>query len=935
MNNFMDHLSDNRTELFSFLEPDEDSLLYDILVEVLRKQEAYIETKTGALATITDFRQAENIKVSDVPSKHKNILAIAKILCEKYPDNVKVIPSFSFSVDKKSKIINLEEILEFSVDISDDVFKELQSERDSRSVNNILELLSIFKSMNLTKLFKNVSQKAYAMELVKANEAKKLFMFKQYSYDREMNFVSEDYCFHKDNYEEVEAGLSIDEIRRIISEHSQNLGERLAVLNISDTEFTSYKDVSLNYLLELITDELAQYPLGDDILTVKNFISLRKCLLGIDKMAHPLFEISAQIQDDDGYQQAYSNNIERKFSADGAQPRPVLKKMLTFFSAFVTEKKQGDAGQSESERSIKSFINTELYIYASHIFLSVLLGVLAGGCGVIFHFLIEKASLFFEHNSVWLANTFTKYYIVGIPIFGAILTATMTYLAPTIAKQKGVVTVIKAILINQGFIPIKETIFHLIAPIISIGTGIPLGPEGPSAKIGGGIGSFMSQALKLKKGDMMMYTAAGAGAAISAVFNAPIAGVFFGIEVVLLNDMRNRALSALIISCVVANIVAKAFLGYGGMITIPDYHLGEIYTYPFFLGLAVFCGIIALSYFYLSDVINNIIENFLKISNPYLKILPAAIAFGFVLLKFPQIYGMGYDVLNNVLKNNVPVALVGIILVLKLFFIVLFSKAGAYGGSFAPSIILGAFAGFLFSSGVNALFDIRLDPSAYALVGMGGVLSGVNSIPITSILLVFEMTGDYKFILPLMLVSMVSHLVVLYSKKGTAYSIDLLNTSTSTKGRSDLDILKKTLVKDILRDDIDKVDSKAPLRDAMNVLLRSGYGEIIVVEADDALVGVLSLKDVNLRQVLLDSSIIDKIIAEDIALAVPFAFEDEPLHVAIQKMETDKSYIENIPVVTSDGTNRFVGIITHGDIMQAYEKQLNADNTDSFTGNFL
>ncbi|MCL2025775.1 MAG: chloride channel protein [Leptospirales bacterium] len=930
----MDYLNSSLVELFGFLEPDSDTVFYDVLAGILKKQETYLEAKSGTLATIADLRQIYDIEVPDVPSRHKNILALAMALCEKYPDNVKVIPSLSFSVNKKTKIISFEEILEFSVNIDDDAFKELQNERDIRSKDNLLELLSLFRVMNLTRLFKDVSQKAHAMEIVKAAETKNLFMFKQYSYDSEMNFVTEDYCFHKDNLEEVEAGLPLDEIRRIISENSQNLRERLDVLNISDTEFTDYKDVSLNYLLELIIDELAQYPLGDDLLAVRNFVSLRECLLGVDKMAHPLFEISAQIEDDGQYEQTYAN-IEQNFSADAVQPRPALKKMFTFFSTLFAEKKQGSDEQSENKRSIKSFFNTEIYVYASHVFLSVLLGILAGGCGVLFHYLIEKAGSFFEDNGAWLAGTFTEYYIVGIPIFGALLTATMTYFAPTIAKQKGVVTVIKAILINQGYIPLKETIFHLIAPIISIGTGIPLGPEGPSAKIGGGIGSFMSQTLRLKKGDMMMYTAAGAGAAISAVFNAPIAGVFFGIEVILLNDMRNRALSALIISCVVANIMSKMILPTGGIISIPDYHLGEVYTYPFFIGLAVFCGIIALSYFYLSDIINNVIENVLKITNPYLKLLPAAIIFGFLLLKFPQLYGMGYDVLNNTLRNDVPVMLVGIILVFKLFFVVLFSKAGAYGGSFAPSIVMGAFAGFLFASGVNAVLGINLDPAAYALVGMGGVLSGVNSIPITSILLVFEMTADYKFILPLMLVSMISHLVVLYFKKGTAYSIDLLNTSTSTKGRSDLDILKKTLAKDILRDDIDKVDSQMPLRDAMNVLLRSGYGEIIVVDADDALVGVLSLKDVNLRQVLLDNTIIDKIIAEDIALAVPFAIENEPLHVAIQRMETDKSYIENMPVVAPGGTNRFVGIITHGDIMQAYEKQLNADNTDSFTGNFL
>ncbi|MDR3237980.1 MAG: chloride channel protein [Spirochaetia bacterium] len=931
----MDQLNDNRIEIFSFLEPQStEASVYDILEEISQKQEIYIESREGWLAALSDLRQSENIKVSDTPSRNRNILDITESLCEKYPNNVRSIPSFYFSVNRKSKIINLEEIIEFTVNMDDDVFLEIQNERNERSRSNILELMSLFKLMNLTRLFRDAASGPYAMELVKADEAKNLFLFKQYSFDEDMNLTADDYCFHKKNFEKVEAGLDLDEVRRIIAGYSENLMSRMEVVGVPDTDFTGYKDTKLNYLIEVLIDELAQYPAGPDLLIVKNFASIRECLLGVvDQIAHPLFSTASVEETEEGSEPEEtreSANVAVTKEENPSLDLPIMRKLAGIFSSLIVNKKNRD---EHAVKTIEVFLSAEIFIYASHVFLSVLLGILAGGGGILFHFLLESFSHVFEHNSARLSSLFTEYYIVFVPVLGAMITSTMTYIAPAVAKQKGVVTVIKAILLNQGFIPIKETIFHLIAPIISIGTGIPLGPEGPSAKIGGGIGSFMSQVLKLKKSDMMMYTVAGAGAAISAVFNAPIAGVFFGIEVVLLNDMRNRALSALIISSVVADIMSRAFLGYEGVIHVPEYSLGAFYTYPFFLGLAVFCGIIALAYFYLSDLINNIIEKHLKISNPYLKILPASFVFGIVLLKFPQLYGLGYGILNDVLHGDVPVAIVAAILGLKLFFVVLFSKAGAYGGSFAPSLGLGAFAGYIFAYGMNYLFGVELNPAAYALVGMGGVLSGVNSIPLTSMLLVFEVTSDYKFILPLMLVSMVSHLVVLYFKKGTAYSIDLLNTST-TSGRSDLDILKKTLVKDILRDDIDKVDSKMPLRDAMNVLLRSGYGEIIVVDADEALVGVLSLKDVNLRQVLLDNTIMDKIISEDIALAVPFAAEDEPLHVAIQKMETDKSYIENIPVVSSK-TNKFVGIITHGDIMQAYEKQLNADNTDSFTGNYL
>ncbi len=574
------------------------------------------------------------------------------------------------------------------------------------------------------------------------------------------------------------------------------------------------------------------------------------------------------------------------------------------------------------------YIDSEIFRYISHIILSILLGLLSGGGAILFHYLLEHMRFLFEGQSLKGFTGFPDYFIFFIPILGGIATSLMTFFLPEIAARKGVLTVIKSIILKKGYIPIKETVFHLFAPIISIGTGAPLGPEGPAAKIGSGIGSYMSQKFNLSKDDMVMYTTAGAGAAISAAFNAPIAGVFFGIEVILLNDLRNRALSALIISSVVADILSRAYLGNVRVFTIPHYEVGDIYSYPFYIALALLCGITALIYFKMSDSFGFLMNEKLKLFNPFLRLLPVTILFGLVLLKYEEIFGIGYNLANSVMAGQLGFRTVIILLGLKVIFLVLFIQGGAFGGTFAPSLSIGALLGFAFALLMNRIFGIHLDPTAFALVGMGGVLSGINCIPLTSILLVFEVTNDYKFILPLMLASIVSYLVIIYYKKGNIYTIALMNENIDMSKRGELDILSKISAGMILRKDMDIVDFRMPFKELLRIIINAKYGDVFVVDENKKLMGIITLKDV--RQTLMDSDLVDLLIAHDLIVQVPVVKESDPLTLAITKI---KQYdIENIPVVSDESEDILTGIITYRDIIQSYNRMLDeADHSEHLT----
>lgn len=561
---------------------------------------------------------------------------------------------------------------------------------------------------------------------------------------------------------------------------------------------------------------------------------------------------------------------------------------------------------------------SDMYKYISYVMFSIIVGIFSGLGGVVFHLLLNRMRFLFESGYLWDMLSVDRIFIVLVPVAGGIVTASMNYAFPGIAKRKGVTSVIRSILVNNGLIPLKETVFHLLAPIISIGTGVPLGPEGPAAKIGSGIGSFLCQVFKLSPADMKMYTAAGAGAAIAAVFNAPIAGVFFGIEVILLNDIRNKVLGGFIIASVVASLTSKTLLGGHTVFTIPAYRFPSLAEYPLFIVLGIMCGLVSLAFFIVSRMYGNLVDKKLRVKNPYLKLLPLCAVFGIVLVFYSELFGLGYATINMVLQGRFMVHTVAALLILKVVFVALFARSGAHGGLFAPAVSIGVFTGALFSSLLNSAFGFNSDPVIFSLASMGGVLAGINSIPLTSIMLVFELTNDYRIVPPLMLVSVIAYLSVLYVNRGSVYALELQEEGINVSRYADSNLLSKITVADLKRDDFHTVPKTMAFRELMPVLIDSKYHDVFVVDDDDRLEGVISIRDI--RKALLDSAMADILIAMDISSPAPFVTGDDTVSAAIMRLE--EYDIENIPVIDSPESRKIMGMITRHDIIKAYNRLL-------------
>ncbi len=573
-----------------------------------------------------------------------------------------------------------------------------------------------------------------------------------------------------------------------------------------------------------------------------------------------------------------------------------------------------------------TYFESEIAGYLFLIALSTLLGLLAGLASIVFNYLMDATRRFFSPENFTALLHVSANLIIVIPVLGAILVAFLSKMFPKLASDRSVASVIKAILLRNGFISFSKTLFHFIASIITIGTGAPLGPEAPAAKMGSGIGSAMSQLLRLGKKDMRMFTAAGAGAAISAIFNAPIAGVFFGIEVILLGDLKNQSLSALIISSVVADIISRSVLGDHHAIAIPPYNPGSVADLPFFFAMGILCGIVSLLFLGFKKASKSLMEEKLYIRNEFVKLVPLSLLFGLVISKYYSLFGIGYHTIGEVAMGHFDVSTLAVLLCLNIIFVALYVNAGGFGGTFAPALVIGIMLGYAFALAVNSIFGLSLDPVTFALIAMGGVLAGINSIPLTAIMLVFETTGDYKFILPLMLVSIISYLVTLYYNKGTVYARDLMEEGIDVSKRREVDLLGKIKVSDIMEKDFPVVRYETPFKKIVDVLFASQYGSVVVVNKNCSPLGIVSLNDI--KTVLLSQEIVDLFIAGDIYTETESVCEDDRVSDALVAME--RLNLEILPVLNKKNDGTLVGVLTYQRIIQSYNRLLEEWETDQF-----
>lgn len=568
------------------------------------------------------------------------------------------------------------------------------------------------------------------------------------------------------------------------------------------------------------------------------------------------------------------------------------------------------------EKFYRLFEKVKLPEYSVFSFFAIITGAAAGLAAVLFHNSIDILNEFF-FNKEGANLDIGAWFVILIPAIGMLIQAALIKFFPKTARQKGVSEVIKSVALRGGHIPFRTTLFHFIAPVISIGTGATVGPEGPAAQIGGGVGSKLAGVFGLSDSKRRIFTAAGAGAAISAIFNTPLGGIFFALEVVLLNDFQSPTFSALILASVTASAIARIFLGNESLFVFGNTQFSDYSNLYIYALLGLFVGFLSILFIRYSSFIDHIFrKKLLKMFPQWIVMTVIGLIVGAAGYFYPEIFGIGYQAINEFLGGNLTWEIVLVLVALKFILVPLILYSGGFGGLFAPSLFIGAGSGFLFAIFMNNIFGFDLNSTTLVLVGMGAALGGINTIPISSILIIFEMTKDYGFILPLMLAVVVSTTMVQIVLRGSVHTKHLEEQGYQIANGRESRILRNILVADLKLHKAEFIEETAPLRKIVGKLIQSDISAIYVINKNKRIIGVISESE--LRPIIADfDAVKDFIVARDIMNTdIYLCTPEDNLDKILRQF--GKYHLDEFPVVSN---NEILGVITKQDVIDCYDKE--------------
>jgi CIC family chloride channel protein len=410
---------------------------------------------------------------------------------------------------------------------------------------------------------------------------------------------------------------------------------------------------------------------------------------------------------------------------------------------------------------------------------------------------------------------------------------------------------------------------------------------------------------------------AGCGAAggVAAVFNAPIAGAFFALEV-LMGNFAMPAFGPVVLSSIVATVVSRTYFGDHPAFVVPGYTLLNVWELPLYLLLGAACGLGSLIFMFVLDMME---RWFSQLPIPkLLKPTVGGLVLGVVILFVPNVYGIGYATMDLILRGGFSWLWLLLLLPTKMFATSLTLASGGAGGLFLPILYLGAVTGGLFGLGADALLPGTIAPSgAYAVVGMGAFLAGAIHCPITAFLLLFEITNDYHIILPLMLSCSVSTLVAKLLREESIYTMQLLRRGIDIRRREE-NLMQAFTVGQVMRREAPTLPEQAPFSDVVQHFLTSELPVCFVVDHDDRLLGEISIHDV--KELLREDSLNQLVIARDLFQSVAVhLYPEETLARCLEKFSLADQ--EHLPVITS-GTRELQGIISHRDVLDLYNREI-------------
>ncbi|GAP15977.1 chloride channel protein EriC [Longilinea arvoryzae] len=565
--------------------------------------------------------------------------------------------------------------------------------------------------------------------------------------------------------------------------------------------------------------------------------------------------------------------------------------------------------------------------------LGILIGIFTAAGVWLFKRLIDLFNLFFYG---WGASVLPRFMDILFPVLGGLAVGWLVQHFVDPRGLHGVAGVMESTALAGGRLPVRALPVKTLAAALSIGSGASVGPEDPSVQIGANLASGLGQRLRLTDARMRSLVAAGAAAGIAAAFNAPIAGVFFAVEIIL-GEISGGLLSTVVLASVSSAVLTQAVSGSQPAFRVPAYAYHSALELPAYLALGIAAGVISIVYIRLLDGARGW---FKRLPLPrWLHPAAAGLAVGLAGLVLPGILGVGYGSIEAILGGkSLGVGLLLALLIGKLVLTPISIGGGFQGGVFAPALFLGACLGALTGVVGNRLLpSLNLEPAAFAMVGMAAVLGGAVRAPLTAILLLFEMTNDYRIILPLMAAVITSLLIAHWGVEGSVYTLGLLRRGLRLDRGREVEVLSGVRVDEVMEREPQTLRANMTLREASAQLLAAHEHGQAVINQDGELFGMLALEDLERIRLQAPREELDlngdaphpdspqssgeMLTVGAICTRRPvLAFTDEPLSLAVQRMSN--ADVGRLPVVERQQPSHLVGMLRRMDVVRAYNLAL-------------
>ncbi len=555
------------------------------------------------------------------------------------------------------------------------------------------------------------------------------------------------------------------------------------------------------------------------------------------------------------------------------------------------------------------------------IIIASLIGIIGGFGAVGFRSLIgfiEELAVGDSEGVLHAVAALPWYIKLLLPAAGGLIVGPLVYFFGRETKGHGVPEVMEAVALRGGRIRSRVMFLKAFVSAVTIGTGGSVGREGPIVQIGSSVGSSLGQMLRVSPSTMKVLVACGTAAGIAATFNAPIAGVMFSIEIIL-GNYAITTLMPLIMSSVMATIVGRWYFGDIPAFPIPRYGLASPWEIGPYILLGVCAGAVAVAFvkvlYRLEDAADDVpITGWIK--TPLVMLLV-----GVLIVFFPQVYGVGYDTITQVLKGEMVWYMLLCLIPVKMLATSLTLAAGGSGGIFAPSLFLGAVFGGLFGAGTHALFpSVAVSPGAYAVVGMSAVVAGTTHAPITAFLIIFELTSDYKLILPLMMCSILGSFVASVLKKESIYTLKLTRRGVDISKGVEATIMQATKVRDVLHQPFVVLNENTGFNEILRKVISANEPCYYVVDDQGCFQGSFTVHDV--KEIMNETSLAGLVVAKDlVSLSTsPVIHMDASLAECMHKFSMYET--EELAVIDDAQSNRLVGEIGRKDIINVYNHEI-------------